>query len=511
MEKRRESFILLLILFLSAAGMWSLRCTFESPATPNWDVHLQVPLIDRRYEMSELTEDVKELDYQEGSDTIFFSYNISDDLQTFEVGDRLSVAGIESKTITLPAAGSIQDSVNIPSDVMVLNSARIKEGIVSIGMRNLTSNPVSVSFSIESMEDAQGNIFAFDWDLPANGSVMENIDISNYSIIPLSFGDNESIILFEGEIIGGGEGNVEVTLEIFDLVFSQIDGILNEFEVPFEDLEFDFDIPEAFEGFQLQSVTGWITLETDLNIPMSLDILIEGVDASGSSIVSLPRINQSFGAEDEFILEIAELQEIINANPETMRISGNILLGDGQTPTVITDEHVFSGSARFEMPLIFRIPALETTIEPDTITIDEDARDIFRDNLKNIRLYARFLNAVPLGAKATIYFSPDFSDESIYDLTDVSPNAIIKSVTLESAPIIVLERPSESIMDIEITEEDLQLFAENEELYFGLKLEFLGSEEMVQIRPSDYIEINAHIEVLANTKAPKEDENGGAR
>ena len=102
-----------LLLLILAAG-----CTFQKPAQPDWDVNLEVPLIGKRYTMTELAKDVNELLMDAENDEVIVRFD--QDFETFEIGDQTEDRRRLQDGLHPGQRNPLSDSVEIPAEVVVV-------------------------------------------------------------------------------------------------------------------------------------------------------------------------------------------------------------------------------------------------------------------------------------------------------------------------------------------------------------------------------------------------------
>lgn len=126
----------------------------------------------------------------------------------------------------------------------------------------------------------------------------------------------------------------------------------------------------------------------------------------------------------------------------------------------------------------------------DTITIDLDTQDELRDNLLSGKLHAQISNHLPIGFNISLLFSS--SDTSVYN----NPELTIGSIDLQPAVVSTItgrvESETQSEIIIELTQEQIALFA-HDEIYWGISLSVPGSNgQIYRIYADDYLKIKAY-------------------
>ncbi|MFO7891592.1 MAG: hypothetical protein R6V04_14785 [bacterium] len=473
------------------------QCSFEEPSAPNWDVEFQLPLISKTYTMADIAEDVKELNVRD--DTVWV--NIEEDIDSEKVGDKLQVDGA-SKTVTIPSGGSISDSVSIPDDKIILNSATISYGSVLITFENLSTGTLDIQFELEDLINKKGNTLSIDTTI-SNSILSENINLEDYTLIP-----HNNNIHFNGSITGGS-GNLKITVQIQQLIFSKVSGKLNSVEVNIDSMESELDIPEEFKDFAVEKANLQIAFNSTISFPFDIDITIQALE-SRNTLPAPIHISESIvptGTEPDTIY-VGDIADFINCQPTKILVYGDAYIGKGQQSHSITENDSISGKVLFNAPLTVSIPSLKSKMEPDTITIDEDTQDFLRENLKRAEFNVKVINKLPIGTNLSIMFSNTYTDTLIYEANNFDFKfdlELKKAPTSSTVPAVVTDTVH-SHLNITLDEDKLSHFINNDTLYVGFMFEFLGPDVLTKFRPQDYIEIEAYISALVKTKVPEDEE-----
>lgn len=479
-------------------------CTFEEPAAPNWDVNFIIPLLSETFTMEDIAEDMKELNVRD--DTVWV--NIEEDIDSEKVGDKLKVDGV-TKTVTIPSGGSISDSVSIPDDEIILNSATISFGNVQVSFNNLGSQTVNIHFELEDLTNIYGEKLTINETVSGNNEESRNINLENFTITP-----HNNNIRFNGSL-SGGTGNMEITVQIQELTFSQVSGKLNNVEVNIDSTESELDIPEEFKDFAVEKANLQIVFNSTISFPFDIDITVKALE-SRNTLPDPIHITKSViptGAAQDTV-NLGDIADFINSQPTDILVYGNALIGKGQQTHSITENDSISGTVLFNMPMILTIPSLKPSkMEPDTLIIDdeednEDTQDFLRDNVIKAEFNADIINGLPIGTSLSIIFSSTHSDTLMYE----NGNYDLRfDLDLEQAPVsssvpAVVTGTEQSNLNITLEEEELSHFIENDTLYVGFLFEFSGSSTLTKFQPQDSIHIDAHISALLNTTVPEDDE-----
>jgi hypothetical protein len=492
-RKQWQALCVYFILAVSFVMVFLTRCTFKSPIAPNWDVTFFIPLINETFTMVDLSEDIHELDIQ--GQEVFLNYTYS--FNPLSLEDQLNTSGA-SITLSVPSNGSISDSVGLPLNLILVDSAIIKTGSLTLNVTNSHGYTVGVSGP-----PGTHNLGPYALD----GGVL---------IPPIRGGQN--YIRFNVGFSGGLSTDfVDITFDFSDFTLSSVTGILYGLGVSIDDVDTDVDIPEEIDELRVGDAKILLTFGPDIPFPMDVDIFIEAIEKAGGTTTETILIQQTLvpGVSDTIrITNLANFFNSIISQPSRILISGNVSIGDGVTQSTISEDDSITGTAILQAPLIFTLPAYDTDSDPDTLTIDEDTRDIILDNVKNLKLAGEIENHLPIGVKLELLFSKDRGDSTMFDAgytPDFTATLDIAQAPNDGGNPAVVSASLISPLNISMTEQIIENLFSDSLLYYGIRFTFSGTNsQMVEIRASDFIRIQANFTAEVNTKIPeKEDGKGG--
>jgi len=497
----------LLFLLLLAAS-----CSFKEPAKPEWNVNMELPLLGRRYTMVDLADELKNLKIDEAADEVIVHFD--EPFETFEIGDKLKISGA-SKSVSIPTSGTLDDSVAISADVVVVDTAAIRSGLVSLNVRNPGTTDVTVAFELVDIRTAGGVPLSHTVSVGASGTTYSQFSLGGYLITP-PIRNGENVIRFRGRITGATASNpVEVDVNIGEMTFGFVSGIINRLEVDIDPTEAELDIPDALKDFEIERADLKLAVDLGLDIPVWLELRIEGQETDDGShpVIHIVDSLMSGGVDT---LTVPNLASLINAMPEKIVFTGKFTLGDGVARTRINSDHIIESEGFFEMPLTLTLPVIDTKTDVDTLEMDEDLRDVFRDNLISAGFYAELQNGLPVGGTVRLYFSKIHADSTIYDLDPDSPSedyvvftVPMRAGVLDGGSPALVSSAMHSSIEVALNQDNLPLFYENEQLFFGMKLESDQTGTMVRVRPNDFVDITARVAAEVNTRVPEDDDGEG--
>ena len=158
-------------------------------------------------------------------------------------------------------------------------------------------------------------------------------------------------------------------MTLTDLTFESVTGNIKPVTVEIEPVVQSIDgLPDEIEDFEFADVNMFIDFDTDIGIPVHLNLEIEASNASGD--VEISTITE-WDITNENIVIIPNAEALINIFPDTIRASGEATVSG--TGTVTTSQFV-SGIMTVEAPLSFNVP------DGTEIEIDVEETDLELDN-----------------------------------------------------------------------------------------------------------------------------------
>jgi hypothetical protein len=522
MKKYKICVSLLFCVLVCTVAVLVDMCTFKSPSAPVWDVNLIVPLINKIYTMIDLADETDNLEI-DGQDVVF---TIDHDIDPILIGDYLKIDGAENTSSIFIPAGQFPPWVEIEVDTLtmpdsiVVENATIKSGRIEINANNQTNYDVTVRVDIESLSK-DGISFSESRDV-SPGPYDDGIILDSYAFHP--GGTNLVPYTCTVSIKGGNNtqaGNVDVTVRVSEIYFESVTGTFKNLNVDIEEDTTELDIPAEFEGVEIESANLKFTLQFGVQMPIYVDLFIEGADPAVGLPLSLSIQDSITNLVGSGVMidtlefpDDNEVADFINSQPEEIVFQGSMRLGKGENTVTIDDTNTIRCTVLFRAPLTLTLPDHVTEPDPDTLEIDQDAQERIRDNLQSAKLEAVVDNHLPFGVRVTMLFDSTRFDSTLYD-PDYTPHLVVGPLVVDPArvaglPGLVIE-PRSSELSIDLDKDDLTLF-ERQEIYQGSRIEFLGTAgQMVKVRPTDYITIKATLNVLVRTKVPEDDdeEEGG--
>ena len=351
--------------------------------------------------------------------------------------------------------------------------------------------------------------FSFDgYTIGNNPSSTTPIDSLHYSYIVTTEAT-------PGYVTVDYEDEVRAEIEMSELMFSTITGIIDHKHFEMDDIEEELDIEDLPDS--ISNVMTFQNAELHLNVYNGtgfncwLNIDMIGSNDEGDTVTI--HIDETSGTilpnQMNHIVVTEGVSEMLSMVPKRITaLSPYAVIGNGSNVGMITKNDSISGSYTIETPFKFIIN--DHTVQLDSlnhIELDEDTRDAIRDNLNGVVMNITAENLLPFGTNnLEIYFAADSNEvwtnpELVIDSLYVAP-ATIDPIHHTSGDMVV------SQIEIMLTHDhgDLSVF-ENPDVYAGVKMHLIGTDgEVVIIRGSDnlrifgYVSVDVHVQDTGGEK-----------
>lgn len=200
--------------------------------------------------------------------------------------------------------------------------------------------------------------------------------------------DREMTITFGQKI------NVDVLLT--EVEFASVSGYIDTVQVDIEPSENEVNaLPEEFDGINLKNVEMAIEFNTDIGVPVELNLFISSFNDEGESVRR--EIHQVITENPRVVIPDAE--ELINIKPKKIVTSGYALVyGTGQVDTA----QYVSGNISISVPFEMEITE-DAKMEFDPELVEED----IPEEIESAILYAEVENGFEIGGKLILLAAQD--------------------------------------------------------------------------------------------------------
>jgi hypothetical protein len=528
--------LILLLFFL-------LRCTFESPKTPSWDVNFYLPILNDTYTMEEWIDDEDRL-IMDPDQSIF--YKLEKDIDSVGIRNALRFDDVDQTDTLLVPFGS-QDpvwTVLILKESIIAEEAELRQGLLRIHAWNDMDVPLRVTILLPFLH-LSGSVSMYEVVINLNPYESRFVDEQDLAgaIVDPPIVDRYNLVQYgvRAEYTGPARplpslARVRVNINMTGLVLQRLRGGLDGLAIPMDAQVDTLNLPDELDGIMLGPVNGLLyVFSTYENMPA--DIRVKLVARRDDGLADSLQFEMYDLSADNIMSDtttwnktpLTGLESIINIYPKYLDIKGEVIVGKGYDPDhpvdISFDDFVL-GHTLIKIPLIFQFMGIEPNEVPvDTLDLyDEEDPDktqtneIIRDNVNSAGIIALAENHFPMGAKVTFIFSSERGDSTIYSGSD--PSDVVKTLDLKPGqtgggngtpeePNIVIT-PSSNTFDLVLSADEVKLF-ESPEVYIGTRIQFYPTNSMVEVLPTDYLILKVRMEASLNTKIPEEDdEEGGA-
>jgi hypothetical protein len=339
------------------------------------------------------------------------SYNLLDsifvDIQVSELSFSSVTGYFEQEAIVEKDSISIEETTKIEEAV-------ISNGELVLEIKNNIGVVADVNFTVtEIVNEVTNKPFKHSINLPASSEpIIETISLTPYKIkLPFTSLSEEQKMHYKSTIsIPSGEEmtlfldqKIDVDVKLEDISFSQVSGYIDTVKVDIDTVEKEIDaIPEELEGINLLNVDIILGFDTNIGVPVKLDLSISSYSDNGESATK--QVSQII--TENPIVEIPDPEDLINIKPNKIVATGKAMVyGEGE---VDTSQYV-KGSIYITVPFELEIEeGASVELDPELVEIDLPEEV----NFERVVLYADVENQFEFGgilevitAKDTLYFT----------------------------------------------------------------------------------------------------------
>ena len=335
---------------------------------------------------------------------------------TYYLNDSINVA-INLSGLTFDAVtGYISQGNIVDEDVIELDNdtkvetALIDSGQIQLTIQNFIGLEAGVVFTIEELS-LEGSSLESSFGITSTTEPMlQTIDLSGYSL-NLDMADQQvnytSALTIDSEELLMLTLNDSIAIDVLidTLWFSSVTGIIDTVEVTIDTVEQEISaLPDDMDGFEFTNVEISIDFESDISIPVFLDLTMKASNSAGemdsSSITN-------WNITDSSIVIIPKANELINIQPDMILAYGSARVGGDGTSGTVTSDQTIAGLLSVKAPLELEIlPNAQITTDPE-LTTEADAEETVPEELEEIMVFIRYDNEFEFGTAVTVLMSQD--------------------------------------------------------------------------------------------------------
>lgn len=338
----------------------------------------------------------------------------------YDITDSISVDIEISELLITEATGYFTQDAMVEEDTIALdNETKVETAVIDSGQLQLRIvNNIGVAANVRLILDEfyspAGDQLDTTLSIPETDEpTVRTIPLNAYEIqMPL---DDQKInytsqtrLLQDEQMTLSLEDSISVDVDITGLSFSEVTGEIEPVNIDIAPVEQDVSgIPNELEGVKFNEVNMAIDFETNIGIPVFLDLTIKSYNSEGDTVINDAvrgwNINPAFQGSSTVVIPNAE--DLINIFPSAITASGQATAGaPGEIGTVASNQFVF-GQLNIAAPLEFEITN-DAVVNLDPQKVDPIEEDV-RNRVRRLTLYARMENQFEFGAQVHVISAKD--------------------------------------------------------------------------------------------------------
>ena len=226
--------------------------------------------------------------------------------------------------------------------------------------------------------------------------------------------------------------SIQVDVDISQLSFQSVTGIVDPVEVNIDTIHQEITaFPDQLSGLSFSQVLLTMNFDTDISIPVFLDLHLEASNESGESD-SVVIHHWNIIDSNNVVIDATNL---INLHPKEIVAYGHAQVSDGVTLGSVSQDQQLVGNLFIEAPLSFILSdTSEVKSDPQLVDLTTIS------DLYSITLYLDMQNGLDLGGSITALAARDSSKlthnaavDTLFQLEFPPDAAVLDSIHLDSA------------------------------------------------------------------------------
>ncbi len=506
----------LLVLFVSLGLLNSCMEFPDEIITPQWDIELNVPIIDTLYYLDEIIKVDKniKIDSSGGKDVYYIEsdeYKKYFSVSSF-IKDQLN--GNFNENVPVLTGDSLI-AIPIISGAEI-DSAHLKSGQITINIQNTSNESVDFVVKMPKFKDAQGNLFTFSGTIGAKSAYTNNFDLANYQYSARDQTNKAELQIYVDSKPSNPSSDVlEINLSLTNSDFYYVEGKLPTKKVrdisELIDLPITDDIAELrdnleFENAELIIKAKYLSNFDNIFSVEFQDFSVLGQDSKGGSKYltdgagnnNLGNIMVDNGQfERTYNNSNSNVSDFLSFMPEKVSVMSGIFMNPTNTIGIATDKDSIEVS--FKIKSTSEIKIKEVTMH-DTLAFEVDSS--LRKEIENGRLLElvyKIENGIPLEHEMTLSFT-----DSLYN------PFFSKNISLPGARVIDNNKnfTAKDVND-KITLNALEVLSLAKTYYIILDWKVYTNQDPYNafFSKDQYFKIKTYCRAIYNVNLDKEDED----
>ncbi len=485
-----------LLVFMALLG----ACTIKNPALPQWDVTLNIPLINQKYYMRDL---VDSLNIMVDVNDVMYLHS-EGEISTPAFGDVSFSAFVDTPAIPVFSGLSASDSMPLTDteNNYSISYGELSSGIMQVSFDNINPATQSIRITFVELLRADYTPFVIEYDHvqgwtnhDLTGCLIGAYD-ANILVEEINFRIESTSSLPDNSYLGDIQVIVDAPLQ-----FSVFQGFLPNFVLNMQDnaVQIDISYPQGMENaIQLLEATLYIQIQNRIGFECEFEGNLYAINNTTGQHRTLPILDEN---GDNYIIEPAvgdqphlseinlsnNIESLLSIMPEHMEIRDAFftIRSANQNIGTVRNTDYIDGLYTINAPFNFILYSSRIIVNDEVeILISEENQERIRTNALFARLDIEFVNNLPFGALAELYMgaTPDI------DVDDPATYAFSKSLGFLSAEL----SNGAQLTSLELSKDELNVFT-NPIVYLRWAFTFDDTITPIVITasPLDYIQLRS--------------------
>ncbi len=476
---------------------------------PQWDVDLNIPIIDRSYALNDIIKHQNYISIQDSgtAQSIYLiqsdNYSLSKDVSSF-----VQAVGTENtQGSVVSGSGSNTLFVQFPGGVTITNAV-FNSGTLSYNFNNPAAQAVTITLKITGVS-INGNVLSRTIQVGALGSVSDNIDFTNavYTLPP----NQPSFFANSLEIIISASSNTptitNVNLTTTNFYFKSATGFLPKKSLGVKSSSFSLNISNA-KDYRDKVILKDANLNLDAvyipaaanNNPFQIEVnnlTITGIRNDGTQLqLTIPDTAKTFtfsgtAKHFDFNSSNSSITNFMTFLPDSISVSAEYIMNPNNLNGTVAAGDSVKFTASFSTTSKM---AINNTSMTDTSSIG-DISDQDRTKIRaaqNAYLSVNIKNSIPLNTSIKV----DIAD-SLYHTLFTLINNTTNTNSFSILPANVdqngeVASPGNSNFTVQLDSTQTEKFSHAQYAIYTVGIQTPNSPSPVAIRPSDVIQIQVY-------------------
>ncbi|MCL5028027.1 MAG: hypothetical protein M1480_03300 [Bacteroidetes bacterium] len=515
MQKTITVSILLITLFVSVFISGCLDVP-KNLIMPQWDVDLNIPMINRSYQLSDI---IKKQNYiyvdTISPQNIIYQIKSNNYSQSVGVSQFVSATPSSSSPTTTVFADNFMHNLYIQfPDGIQLDSATFSSGLFSYTFQNLSATTDTVFLSIPGITNTNGSTFSLVVPVPAFQTVTTTtpINFANYSYIfpskkQPSFLKNSIWFIVEVKGALGSQANITLTTSNFE--FKDASGYLPSKSLGIKSSAFSLDLGNAAD-YRDKAYLKNANLDLDAvyNSPAinPFDIQVKnlsivGIRNNGQKFtLTIPDSAQTFifsgnSKHFSFNQDNSNIDSLISFLPDSIKVSAQYVMNPNNTTGSVTEFDSVKFSANFSTTSIMALRRSTMHDSSDINISDENTRTKIKA-AQSAYFTVNIQNGIPLDASIRVTLT-DSLWNPLFTLTNSTNNSdsiFVDAASVDQNGEVTNQTPT--MLEVQLDSTQTEMLSRSYHVKYTVTVETTNASQnpppTVAVRPDDLIKIQVY-------------------